>query len=168
MAGDLAGDLILKHRLRSALELGPYVLPLIVGADVMDIEENPDLAGDHKVIIHDATKTPWPVADRQYDLFVALQVFEHLGDRQPEAFREVRRVAKHAVISLPIDWVMRDPSHTHHGISHERVLSWFTPLAPTRVRLGNDGPDKRLVYVFEDMPPPTPDASPERAATVST
>jgi hypothetical protein len=43
------------------------------------------------------------VADNAYDLFVALQVFEHLGTSQREAFREVRRVARHAIISLPID-----------------------------------------------------------------
>ena len=30
--------------------------------------------------------------------------------RQPEAFREVRRIARHAIMSLPIDWDMDDPA----------------------------------------------------------
>jgi hypothetical protein len=156
VAGDIAGELILRDDLRTALEVGPHVLPLIVGADVMDLRDNPDLVPGHQVIVHDATKAPWPMADRQYDLFVALQVFEHLGGGQRAAFREVRRVARHAVISLPIDWVMRDPTNCHHMISHERALSWFAPVAPTRVVLGNGGRGKRLIYVFEDMPPPQP------------
>ena len=153
-AGDIAGDLILRDGLSSALELGPHLLPLIVGADVMDLRHNPELKGGRRVIVHDATTVPWPVPDRAYDLFVALQVFEHLRDSQPAAFREVRRVARHAVISLPIDWVMDDPTNCHHQISHDRALSWFAPVSPTRVVLGNGGRGKRLIYVFEDLPLP--------------
>ena len=79
------------------------------------------------------------------------QVFEHLGDRQAEAFLEVCRVARHAIISLPIDWEMDDPTNIHHQISNEKALSWFAPVVPTRVELGNPGPRKRLVYVFENL-----------------
>jgi hypothetical protein len=158
-AGDLAGDLILRYKLHHALELGPHVLPLIVGADVMDLRENPELYGDHTVIVHDARQVPWPIDDRRYDLFVALQVFEHLGGRQVEAFLEVRRVARHAVISLPIDWVMKDPTHSHHMITNDLALSWFAPVVPTRIELGNGGPKKRLIYVFEDLPPVPPTRS---------
>jgi hypothetical protein len=81
-------------------------------------------------------------------------VFEHLGDQQRAAFGEVRRVARHAIISLPIDWQMNDPTNSHHQISHERALSWFAPVVPTRVEVGNPGPKKRLIYVFEDLWPP--------------
>jgi hypothetical protein len=155
MAGDLAGDLIVRRELDRALELGPHILPLIVGADVMDIKENPDLEGEHRVIIHDARRAPWPIDDRRYDLFVGLQVFEHLVGSQADAFLEVRRVARHAVISLPIDWVMKDPKNCHHMISHERALSWFAPVVPTRVVEGNPAPGRRMIYVFEDLPLPS-------------
>ena len=91
---------------------------------------------------------PWPVDDKAYDLFMALQVFEHLTDRQREAFLEVRRIARHAIISLPIDWVMDDPRNCHHQISNERVLSWFAPIVPTRIVQGTGGqspaPDLRV------------------------
>jgi hypothetical protein len=147
-----AATLIRRHRLQTALELGAPVRPIIVGADVMDIKARPELDPTVPIMIHDATRAPWPVGDKAYDLFLALQVFEHLRDRQPEAFREVRRVARHAIISLPIDWEMDDPRNCHHQIPNERVLSWFAPVVPTRVIEGNGGKRRRLIYVFEDLP----------------
>ena len=153
-AGDAARDLIERRELRSALELGPHLRPLIVGADVMDIVERDALHAEGQRYLHDAAVVPWPFPDKAYDLFVALQVFEHLGDRQPEAFREVRRIARHAVLSLPIDWLMADPANCHHGLTHDRVLAWFAPVVPTRVLVGNPGHRKRLLYVFEDLPAP--------------
>jgi SAM-dependent methyltransferase len=149
---DQAQALIRRHGLRTALELGAPVRPIIVGADVMDIKARPELDPTVPMTIHDATDAPWPVADKAYDLFLALQVFEHLRDRQREAFREVRRVARHAIISLPIDWDMEDPRNCHHQISNERALSWFAPVTPTRVIEGSGGKRRRLIYVFEDLP----------------
>jgi hypothetical protein len=165
-AGAVARELIDRRRLRTALELGPHLRSLIVGADVMDVVRNDRLHAEGRRIVHDATSVPWPIADKAYDLFVALQVFEHLGTRQPEAFREVRRVARNAILSLPIDWVMADPSNCHHGLTNERVLDWFAPVVPTRVEVGNPGHRKRLIYVFENLPAPealggpTPRANP--------
>jgi hypothetical protein len=147
----IATDLIRRHRLRTALELGPHVRSVIVGADVIDREAQPELEAEGRVIIHDATTIPWPIPDKAYGLFVGLQVFEHLTNAQGTAFREVRRVARHAIISLPIDWQMEDPTDLHHGITHEVALSWFAPVAPTRVALGNPAPRKRLIYVFENL-----------------
>jgi hypothetical protein len=147
-----ASTLIRRHHLTTALELGAPVRPIIVGADVMDIKARPELDPTIPITIHDATQAPWPVGDKAYDLFLALQVFEHLRDRQPEAFLEVRRVARHAIISLPIDWEMDDPRNCHHHISNERVLSWFAPISPTRVIEGNSGKRRRLIYVFENLP----------------
>jgi hypothetical protein len=151
VAGAVAGELIAKHRLRSALELGPHIRPLVVGADVLDLQAKPDLQAEARVIVHDATNTPWPIGPRRYGLFIGLQVFEHLGDRQNDAFLEVCRIARHAIISVPIDWQMDNPDDCHHQISNERALTWFKPIAPTRVVLGNPGAKKRLVYVFENL-----------------
>ena len=152
VVGALAEDLILRQHLTTALELGAHLRPVIVGADVMALSHRDDLDAEGQEVIHDATVAPWPVADKAYDLFVALQVFEHLGDKQPQTFAEVRRVAKHAILSLPIDWEMPDPNNCHHQISNEKVLSWFAPVKPTRIELGNGGNKKRFVYVFEDLP----------------
>jgi hypothetical protein len=168
VAGALSGDIIDIYRATTALELGPHLRPVIVGADVMDLDERSrdTLEGAGHVVVHDATVTPWPIADKQYDLFVALQVFEHLGTRQPEAFREVCRVARHAIISLPIDWQMADPTNCHHQLSAEKALSWFLPIVPTRIVVGNDGPKKRLIFVFENLPKPAELATPALAEAV--
>jgi hypothetical protein len=149
-----AGQLIRDRDLTSALELGAPVRPIIVGAHVMDNTMRPVYDTSVPATTHDATVVPWPFADKAFDLFLALQVFEHLKDRQPEAFREVRRIARHAILSLPIDWVMENPRNCHHMISHERVMSWFAPVEPTRVIENMTGRRKRLIYVFEDLPAP--------------
>ena len=106
------------------------------------------------VIVHDATQVPWPIPDKTYDLFIALQVFEHLEGEQADAFLEVRRVAlSRRTCSLPIDWTMADPTNAHHQLSDATVRSWFAPVEPTRIVTGNAAPAKRLLYVFEDLPP---------------
>ncbi len=46
---------------------------------------------------------------------------------------------------------MDDPRNPHHGITHERVLSWFAPIEPTRVIVGNPGYRQRLIYAFENL-----------------
>jgi hypothetical protein len=152
VARRIADELIERHGLETAIELGPHLRPIIIGADAMDKRARPELQTEGRVIIHDATKSPWPVTSKQYGLFVGLQVFEHLGDQQAAAFREVRRVATHAVISLPIGWVMDDPRNCHHLISNEKALSWFAPVVPSRIEVGNGGRRPRLVYVFENLP----------------
>ena len=152
VAAQQASALIAQHDLRTALELGPWGRPLIVGADAMDRIERPDLQKEGILVVHDATVAPWPIPDKAYDLFVGLQVFEHLKGKQAIAFAEVVRVARHAIISLPIDWVLEDTRNSHHGLTEERARSWFLPIEPTRVVLGNPGPKKRLVFVFEDLP----------------
>lgn len=149
-----AGRLIKDRDLTSALELGAPVRPILVGAHVMDNTMRPEYDTTVPATTHDATAVPWPFADKAFDLFIALQVFEHLKDRQPEAFREVRRIARHAILSLPIDWVMDDPRNCHHMISEDRVLSWFDPVVPTRVIENITGRRKRQIYVFEDLPAP--------------
>ena len=154
VASRIATDMIRRRDLRTGLELGPHLRSLIVGADTMELETNPELRAEGHRFVHDATIAPWPVADKAYDLFVAMQVFEHLGSHQREAFSEVRRVARNAMLSLPIDWTMDDPTNSHHQLSRERVLSWFAPVAPTRIVVGNGGPKMRLIFVFEDLPAP--------------
>lgn len=147
-----AARLIVRDDLRTALEVGAPVKPILTGAHVMDYRYREELDPGVELTVHDATSVPWPFQDKQFGLFVALQVFEHLGSAQREAFGEVRRVARHAILSLPIDWEMANPSDIHHQISEEKALSWFAPIEPTRILEGNPGRRRRLVFVFEDLP----------------
>jgi hypothetical protein len=148
-ARGIASELIAREGLRTALELGPHVRSMVVGGDIMDRRPNPELEFDGAVIVHDATSVPWPFADGAYDLFVALQVFEHLKGQQQEAFAEVRRICRNAIISVPIGWKMDDPRNCHHRISKQMALSWFAPTVPTRIVVGNRGSRTRLIFVFE-------------------
>ena len=159
VAARVAGELIAIDGASSALELGPFLRPVVVGADVIDrrADERLVLEPPARLFVHDVTQVPWPFDDGQYDLFVALQVFEHLGTSQNAAFREVARVARRAILSLPIDWEMDDPRNCHHMISNEQALSWFLPWRPTRVEVGNPGSRTRLIYVFEDLSAPPAD-----------
>ena len=159
---EIAADLISRYELRSALELGPYKVPMVLGADVMDVAKW-EVPGDTPhVILHDASKIPWPIQVK-YDLFLALQVLEHLdadqdGVRirnlagiQREAFKEITRISRYAIISLPIDWSMDNLNDCHHMISHNQALSWFEPRIPDQVVIVNDTTRKRVIYVFEEL-----------------
>lgn len=117
--------------LSTVLELGPYRLPLFRGSDTIDM-----CADLNPTYWRDAGQLPWPVADGHYDLFVALQSFEHLGsvegeplvgqygERQRAVFDEVCRIAGAAVISLPWKWNTPD-DHRHNGIDEQTVDDWF-------------------------------------------
>ena len=61
-ASRVAERLIRERGLTTALELGPYLRPLIVGADVLDLSEQRDRVAEGRTIIHDATRLPWPIA----------------------------------------------------------------------------------------------------------
>lgn len=152
--------MISRLGIESVLELGPYQVPLVEGSDVMDrdVTRCGRLPGGvwnesdrefELAIEHDARRCPWPIPLKSYDLFIALQVFEHLSPFQPQAFQEVRRIARHAIISLPIGWKGED--EIHRGITPEMALEWFAPVKPTRVVMGNGGARARYVYVFEGL-----------------
>lgn len=114
---------------RSVLELGAYWLPIVADADTMDRPSHP---GPRPTVLHDAAVIPWPVDDGKYDLFIALQVWEHLGTAQAEAFREVLRVARHAILSFPYKWdCPADP--VHHGIDEQRIAEWTCHEPPAEV-----------------------------------
>ena len=125
---------------RSVLELGPYRLAIVPAGDTMD--RSAGLTAD-PTILHDATVIPWPIADGAYDLFIALQVWEHLGASQAAAFAEVRRIARAAILSFPYRWNM--PGDCHHGIDESRVALWTCGALPTKVQIVGT----RILYRFD-------------------
>ena len=136
------------------LELGPYKHPLFIGSEVMESNINPDLTNAAGIVCHDARVVPWPFADKTFDMFVALQVFEHLDGAQRAAFIEVRRVARNAIISLPIGWrprALQDYLNCHFHISHTTAMRWFEPVGPSEILRGNGWPYSRMLYVFENL-----------------
>lgn len=123
---------------RSVLELGPALFTVVKNSDIMRKPEI-DKWGmpahiDSMEYLHDATKTPWPVI-KKYDLFIALQVFEHLTGCQAQAFKEVKRIARYAILSLPYRWdCPRDnPNYPeHHMIDESTILEWTKGEVPQK------------------------------------
>ena len=129
---------------QSVLELGPHRLPLFPGGDTIDFR-----AANKPTLVHDAANTPWPVeSDRYYDLFVSLHVWEHLGDRQQDAFREVQRVARFALLSIPYRWDVPDRPH-HHMIDREIIDMWCCGVKPIREELRGSPIRRRLLRLFD-------------------
>ena len=125
----------------SVLELGPHWLPLFPGGDTMDLDAV--LSPTYR---HDARVTPWPVESGRYDLFIGLQVWEHLGASQADAFREVMRIARRAVLSFPWEWdCPTDP--VHHGVNAAVMARWTCGVPVAGRALSPDG--ARLVCYWE-------------------
>jgi len=127
-------------RYNSALELGPAQQPIVKDSDVM-IKPEDDRWGRPitkapKEWLHDATEKPWPIRDKQYDLFIALQVWEHLGNKQSQAFREVMRISKMAILSFPYLWDCPKNNANypeHHMIDEDLIGDWTLNVKPERV-----------------------------------
>ncbi len=131
---------------QTVLEIGPGPLSLFPGSDTLD--RNELYRPTH---LHDATVTPWPIHTKAYDLIVALQVWEHLDGRQREAFQELERCARRAILSIPYCWKVRsDPVHS--GIGDADVRDWAGGLAAVDEILIPRYPWRRhrkKIYVFD-------------------
>lgn len=101
---------------RTSIELGSYLFSIMKGGDTMDI-----LPTANPTYVVDANKTSWPIPDKHYDLFIGLEVLEHLEDKAA-AFREIRRIADYALICLPYRW--HCPGDCHHNINKATVYRW--------------------------------------------
>ena len=91
---------------------------------------------------HDIGKAPWPARDGEYDLVVALQVWEHLEGRQRQAFAEARRVGRRVLLSLPYLW--QCPGDCHHGIDDDMIFGW-TGERPAKMAVATG----RIVLLYD-------------------
>ena len=116
----------------SVLEVGPYRVPLSLDSDVLDRR---DFHTGNTLILHDADDTPWPIEDKKYDLVIATQVWEHLK-RPCEAFAEVQRVSRSAILTFPYMWT--SGSKSHRDIDEKRIIE---------ITAGKGGPTAVLYYI---------------------
>ena len=141
-------DLVQKIQPESVLELGPYRLPLVKGEDTMDIVK----VLENLTYFHDATKIPWPIADKKYDLFISCEVWEHLGDKQKEAFQETMRISRRAIFSFPYKWKYPKESKEvealqHRDIDEAKIAEWTLHRKPSQISFSSD--KRYVVYYFE-------------------
>ncbi len=85
----------------NVLEMGTMGIMCVPGGHSIDYEERWDFPGKKPTIVHDARHTPWPVGTKQYDLFIALRVFQHLVPTQRECVQEALRIAKRVILVVP-------------------------------------------------------------------
>lgn len=135
----------IERQPKSGLELGVWSFPLFKNSTVMGLETG----ARPGTVTHDAKLSPWPFSDKQFDLFMALQVWEHLEGCQQAAFKEVQRVARRAVISVPLLWRCADPTDMHHQLTLETFDQWWSPVTPTKLIVMPPWGTKRAIYVFD-------------------
>lgn len=142
------------------LEIGPGFIPIVKNAQIMlnPLEDQFGWPETEKVTVYDATRRNWPFNDKEFDLVIALQVWEHLDGKQTRAFREVIRIARMALFSFPYLWeggIEDKPSHrAHRDIDKELIGDWTLHIKPAQVieiqRTGEEfSKGKRLIYFWE-------------------
>jgi len=154
-------DIIKNEEINSVLEIGPAQEPIVNNCDMMikpedDMWGRPE-KGTSKEYLYDATEKNWPIKDKHYDLVLALQVWEHLDNKQSRAFREVMRVSKMAILSFPYMWDCPKDSRNypaHHMIDEELIGDWTLNIKPEKIvkipRTGSEvskGP--RIIYFWK-------------------
>lgn len=136
---------------KTILELGAYKINLTSISDNMDLDlKYIDVRNlKNKLYVQDATKLPWNIEDKYYDMFVALQVFEHFENKkQSRVFNEIIRVSKNAILSFPYKW--NKPSDLmHHNIDDEIIRKWTNNVIPKKILLVNHTNRRRIIYVFK-------------------
>lgn len=124
---------------RSVIEAGTSGI-MLSKPDLTNIEQyetTTDFCGDLNIV-------PFGISpeDSTYDLFIALQTWEHL-DNQAEAFREVMRISKAAILSFPYKWKHGD--NRHRGIDENKIAEWTCGIKPKKTELIKN----RIIYVWE-------------------
>lgn len=132
------------------LEMGTVGMSIVKDSDTIDHPDFWDYQGKHPTFAHDATIVPWPVESKKYRLFIALRVFQHLVPHQKEAFLEVRRISRFAIIVVP-SFYRNKKIPNSKGIAYQEFIDWNNGQHPQiYIRLKNED-----VYLwdFEDPSP---------------
>jgi len=114
------------------LEMGTMGVNIVKGSQTIDYDKKWNYDKFSPTYLHDARKIPWPIADRQYDLFVALRVFHHLAPVQRECFAEAKRIARNIIIVCPETYDVKG-YESSVGIVDEQFVAWNNGIEPTCV-----------------------------------
>jgi len=121
---------------QTSIELGTAGISLMNFSDSMDKYEKYIDNNNHKYLI-DAKITPWNIPDKKYDVFVALQVLEHLSPNQIEIFNEIKRISKSAIITLPYMWNC-EKNDCHYMIDYDIINKWTQNTKPYKTEIINN------------------------------
>ncbi len=124
-------DELISLNPNSILEIGSMNIALSNFSDNFDISIDRIDPGNllNKFFIQDAKILPWSIPNKSYDVCVALQVLEHLNPNQIDIFKEICRISKNCIISLPYNWNCPDDPE-HHNINDSKILLWSNNKKP--------------------------------------
>jgi len=117
------------NRPQDVLEMGTMGVSCVNDSDTIDYTERWDFPGKRPTYIHDSRIIPWPVHDKQYEIFIALRVFQHLTPFQREATREVMRIARRAIIVVPEVYANKEIPDSK-GITYKDFVEFLDGLHP--------------------------------------
>jgi hypothetical protein len=123
----------------SCLELGAREKSIVLDGDTMNKCSYEDLT-----YMWNAFKQPWPIKNKQYDVFVALQVWEHLKGNQNKVFKEVVRISNWAILSFPFKW---RGNSSHSKINKSKISRWNYPYVPFAKPI--IAMKKRIIYIYK-------------------
>ncbi len=144
-------ELIKAVKLNSAsiaLEMGTMGVSCVKGSATIDYAERWNFPGKEPTYLHDARIVPWPVKDKQYELFVALRVYQHLAPYHKECILEAMRIAKKVILVVPATYtnkVLPDSA----GITYVEFVHYLNGIHPNLYLPTAHGP---LYYWDTDKP----------------
>lgn len=117
----------------AVLEMGTMGVSIVKNSDTIDYAEKWNFKGFNPTYLHDARVMPWPIADKAYELFIALRVFHHLMPVQRECFAEAKRIARNIIIVTPESYGVEALKETSRGIGRDEFVEWNQGVPPTRI-----------------------------------
>jgi hypothetical protein len=133
----------------TAIEIGTAGISLMNFSDSMDIKEKYVGNKHTESYVFDIRETPWNIPNKKYDILVALQVLEHLSPNQSEVFKEIKRISKQAIITLPYLWVCKNPKDRHHNVDDQKIAEWTNHEEPHTKEIWTANNKKRIELYYK-------------------
>ncbi|MFY4782480.1 hypothetical protein ACOTWN_04615 [Aliarcobacter butzleri] len=121
------------HHPKDVLEMGTVGMQLVANSHTIDFDESWNFMDKNPTYIHDAKITPWPIDNKEYEVFIALRVFQHLQPKQKEAFLEAKRIAKHVILCVPIESNDKISFTKPVGIKLNQLIEWNNGIKPNKI-----------------------------------
>lgn len=140
-----------KIKCKISIELGPRGYPIVLDGATIDIIGTPTYK-------FNANNIPWNLKDKEFDIFIGLQVLEHLDDKI-SILKEIKRISNKAIISLPLEWkldinkVNKELYDTHNLLTLSMIEEWFNAanIIPTKAIICPPWRNKRIIYIFDNF-----------------
>ncbi|MGK7933890.1 MAG: hypothetical protein AB4041_21010 [Microcystaceae cyanobacterium] len=111
------------------IEMGTMGVCCVKHSDTIDYSERWDFPCKNPTYLHDAKNFPWPIKDKQYEVFVALRVFQHLFPCQRESIQEAMRIAKRVIVVVPSVYDV-DVFPMSKGITYSDFVKFLDGIHP--------------------------------------